>query len=417
MGDGPLDDIPQGGWKAAHGWAMPEPVEPILVVLILLLAMYFTRRREYAVLGPKARYEPVVDEESPRSSNELDVAAEHRANPHPPKARSLLWMRFETPNSSRFARHIHSRILQKFPFLVEMFYWGISFAVYRATKDLAAAYYGGQKSMWDNARVHGITILEAEALLWGGGRDAPQRWLEWRIQRWFLHGSEAGDARAWLLTILNRGYALVHVPGTVFFVAYFYATTKSHPRFCTIRRTLTWTNLLAMCCFVILPTMPPRLLPKRYDFVDTVSLEDAESVWMAGDFVNKLAAFPSMHFGWSFCVGCVFVADSGVLDGVFSWLDDYEDGGALRKTTQSRTESAVKFLVGTAYPAFVLTAIIATANHYFLDAFAAILVAAMALASNRVLLVFLPLEDWLLWALRLEKPVPTTGRKRSLVIA
>lgn len=387
--------------------------------------MYFTRRKEYAILGPKARYEPITDEESPRSSNELDLAADHRTNPHPPKVRSFLWMRFETPNSSRFARHIHSRVLQKFPFLVEMFYWGISFGVYRATKDLAAAYYGGQKSMWDNARAHGMMILESEALLWGGGQEAPQRWLEWRIQRWFLHGSEVGDIRAWMLTILNRGYALVHVPGTVFFVAYFYATTKSHSRFCTIRRTLTWTNLLAMCCFVILPTMPPRLLPKQYDFVDTVSLEDAESVWMAGDFVNKLAAFPSMHFGWSFCVGCVFVTDSGVLDGLFRYIrrivlrfDDDDEDDAVRKMSQSRIESAVKFFVGIAYPTFVLTAIIATANHYFLDAFAAILVAAIAFASNRFLLVFLPLEDWLLWALRLEKPIPTTGRrKRSLAIS
>ena len=35
--------------------------------------------------------------------------------------------------------------------------------------------------------------------------------------------------------------------------------------------------------------------------------------------------------------------------------------------------------------------------------------AAVALLANRVFLVLLPVEDWLLWALRLEKPRPNCG--------
>merc|ERR1712054_399087 len=44
---------------------------------------------------------------------------------------------------------------------------------------------------------------------------------------------------------------------------------------------------------------------------------------MSGKFVNKLAAFPSMHFGYAFCIGCVFIADSGVLTGLINKAFNY----------------------------------------------------------------------------------------------
>jgi len=58
--------------------------------------------------------------------------------------------------------------------------------------------------------------------------------------------------------------------------------------------------------------MPPRLLPPEYGFVDTVSLENAQSVWVEGRWVNKLAAMPSMHFG------CAFVVESEFLRGLLA---------------------------------------------------------------------------------------------------
>ena len=65
--------------------------------------------------------------------------------------------------------------------------------------------------------------------------------------------------------------------------------------------------------------------------------------------------------------------------------------------------------VGIFYPALVLLVIIATANHYWLDALAGFFVVLFAFLCNKVFLVLLPLEDLFLWATRLEKPVPTTG--------
>ncbi|KAG5981264.1 hypothetical protein E4U55_003120 [Claviceps digitariae] len=220
---------------------------------------------------------------------------------------------------------------------------------------------------------------------------------------------------------------------------------------------MTLTNFLAFVIFILVPTMPPRLLPKQLGFVDSVSLEDAESVWMGGEFVNLLAAMPSMHFAYVFCIGCTFVAESGVLSGLFSRLeamsirrtrtrtrsdqdgdaheDDEDDDYAQmtyhqegekpfeNRTTSSRPHHrrsafarAAMFAFGVWYPTWMLITIVSTANHYFLDAFAAALVVLAAYLMNRVLCVFLPAEDYLLWMLRLEKPIPTTGWKKKLTV-
>ncbi|QPH02389.1 hypothetical protein C2857_006598 [Epichloe festucae Fl1] len=429
-----FDDTPEGGWKAANGIPMPDFVEPVLTVTVLLLAMFFTRRKDYSVFKSRSRYQPIPDEESPRSSDEFGhVLFRRHHDQHAPKYRFFgPCLRFTTPNSSRFAQNLHSRVLQKFPFLIEMFYWGACFGAYRYTKVLAQATYGGQKGMWDSAQQHGLSILNFEALLWGGHhRQAPEKWLEWRIQRWFLHGAESGDYRAWILSFLNRGYALVHLPGTVSFLAYYYSTASSHARFCTVRRTMTLTNFLAFAIFILVPTMPPRLLPKEFGFVDSVSLEDAESVWMGGDFVNLLAAMPSMHFGYAFCIGCTFVAESGVVRGLFTWPekitirptkiaqdedDDDDDDDEPIEHRRGAFARAAMFAFGIWYPTWMLVTIVSTANHYFLDAFAAVFVVLAGYMLNRVLCVFLPVEDYLLWILRLEKPVPTTGWKKNLTI-
>ena len=66
-------------------------------------------------------------------------------------------------------------------------------------------------------------------------------------------------------------------------------------------------------------------------------------------------------------------------------------------------------LLGLLYPAIILLAIVATANHYWLDSVVAVGVSALAYAGNEVFILLLPAEDLLLWCLRLEKPVPSNG--------
>lgn len=164
---------------------------------------------------------------------------------------------------------------------------------------------------------------------------------------------------------------------------------------------MTLTNFLAFSIFIFYPCMPPRLLPPEYGFLDSVRHDDAQSVWMSGKYVNSLAAMPSMHFGYSFCIGCTLLYHSGI------FRSKLEPG----ETRKSKFWTAFYALFGLAYPIYLLVTIVATANHYFLDAFVATIVAVTAFFCNRIFLVLLPLEDLLLWCLRLEKPIPSTGER------
>lgn len=187
--------------------------------------MYLTRAKNFSIFGgsKNGSYSPIAGASptslSPRSSSEDGNSPIRRGfDPeYPPKTRRVLgiWT-VRTPNSSRFARHIHSRILQKFPFLVEMFYWVLQFFFYRLTAYMAAVYYGGNNKMWDVAQNHALSILEMEAHMFGTADLAgTARWSEWNIQQWFLTGAKADDWRGVFLTVLNRSYALIHIPGTV----------------------------------------------------------------------------------------------------------------------------------------------------------------------------------------------------------
>jgi hypothetical protein len=187
------------------------------------------------------------------------------------------------------------------------------------------------------------------------------------------------------------------------FIGWYYYVAPSHPVFAIVRRTLTLTNFIAFTIFIAYPCMPPRLLPPEYGFLDSVRHDDAQSVWMGGKYVNALAAMPSMHFGYSFCIGCTLIYHSGV------FRRDLHQG-EKRKSTFWRI---FYVLLGALYPTVVLITIIATANHYWLDAIAATGCVVIGFLFNRIFLIFLPLEDLLLWTLRLEKPTPSTRDKYS----
>lgn len=147
--------------------------------------------------------------------------------------------------------------------------------------------------------------------------------------------------------------------------------------------------------------MPPRLLPPEYGFLDTVRHDDAQSVWMSGKYVNTLAAMPSMHFGYSFTIGCTLVYHSGLFRRTL-------EPGEMRKNAFWKL---FYFILGVGYPSFILTTIVATANHYYLDAMVATVFVILAFFANKIFYVFIPLEDWLLWLIRADKPVPSTGER------
>lgn len=91
-----------------------------------------------------------------------------------------------------------------------MFYWIITYLFYRLTKVFSQIIF--TKMIIEVAQAHGLAILEFEQF----GRASflfPIK--EHSVQHWFLEGHQ--DA----LTVLNRAYAFIHIPGTVGFVALF----------------------------------------------------------------------------------------------------------------------------------------------------------------------------------------------------
>ncbi|KAK8207363.1 PAP2 superfamily-domain-containing protein [Phyllosticta capitalensis] len=390
-------------WNSKPAWVLPGWAEPLMVASILFGAMYMTRRRDYSIFRKSRNRKTILDDEPGSdvssdsllhydSENEDDAQDPIAASKHLPKQRKCCFgFVVQTPNTSRFKNNIHSRILQKFPFLIEMFYWIINYAFYRMTAITSQRIFA-KTGIWNVAQAHGIKVLEVEHLSWMSFLFPVQ---ERQVQQWFMHGHQ--DA----LTFLNKAYALIHIPGTVGFICWYYYIAPSHPTFAVARRTMTLTNFLAFMTFIFYPCMPPRLLPKEYGFLDTVRHDDAESVWMSGKYVNSLAAMPSMHFGYAFCIGMTLAYHSGLFRRTL-------ERGEMRKGAFWKLFYLV---VGIGYPIFILTVIVATANHYIMDALLAACYVFIAYACNKIFYVFLPLEDWFLWLLRAEKPIPSTGER------
>ena len=170
--------------------------------------MFFTRRRDFSILGKRKQgyHDSYQDSDDSTSSDDLlwydsenndDAQDFLSASKHLPKRRTCCGCAIQTPNTTRFSDHIHSRLLQKFPFLVEMFYWIITYLFYRMTKILSQFIF--TKSIIDVAQAHGLSVLETEQFSW---LSFLFPWKEHDIQQWFMEGHQG------LLTVLNR-YALI----------------------------------------------------------------------------------------------------------------------------------------------------------------------------------------------------------------
>lgn len=176
--------------------------------------MFMTRRRNFRIIPKFSSQRSYLDElDSNGSSDRLlayDSESDALEDPvstskNPPKRRRCGCFTVYTPNTARFKNNIHARVLQRFPFLIEMFYWIINYAFYRFTSIASQALFA-ESGIWNVAQAHGIAVLEAEeySLL---SIFFPIQ--ERQVQQWFMHGHQ--DA----LTVLNKAYALIHIPGTV----------------------------------------------------------------------------------------------------------------------------------------------------------------------------------------------------------
>jgi len=79
---------------------------------------------------------------------------------------------------------------------------------------------------------------------------------------------------------------------------------KGRKTYLPARRALATATILALVLYLMLPTAPPRFID---GYTDVLSLHSDQGWWGAdasaprgmGDLTNELAAFPSLHCGWS----------------------------------------------------------------------------------------------------------------------
>jgi hypothetical protein len=139
-----------------------------------------------------------------------------------------------------------------------------------------------------------------------------------------------------LVEALNGFYDIVHVPALIGFLLWLYFRHRAqYARWRTIGAILTGACLLIQ----MIPVAPPRLMTDL-GFVDT-AMRYKESVYAPGGIgdATQLAAMPSVHVAWAVFIAVAVIAVS---------------------------KSRWRWLI-VLHPAATVFAVVATANHWWLD--------------------------------------------------
>jgi hypothetical protein len=155
-----------------------------------------------------------------------------------------------------------------------------------------------------------------------------------------------------VMRFLNRYYAMVHFPATVAFIALVYV--RAEELYKRVRLQFISVTFVALVMQIAYPLAPPRMLS---GFVDTVAVYGPAIYSRPGveSVANQYAAMPSLHVGWALMV---------------AW-------GLLQMTQRPWR------WIGVVHAAITSFAVVATANHYWLDGIVALgLVAAATLVIS-----------------------------------
>ncbi|WP_075899444.1 bifunctional phosphatase PAP2/O-acyltransferase family protein [Actinomadura sp. CNU-125] len=191
------------------------------------------------------------------------------------------------------------------------------------------------------ARAHGETLYELERALHIDVELPLNEWL-------------AGQSV--LRTLANYEYAITYVASALALLVWLF---RRHPeRYRTARTAFVLLNVIALACFALYPVMPPRLMPDL-GFLDTVRLGGTWGSWGSPlvEHADRFAALPSLHMAWTLWVGV-----------------------ELARVNAHRSVQALNtvHIIVTGY------VIMATANHFLVDAVAAVpLVAVSVYAAER----------------------------------
>ena len=156
-----------------------------------------------------------------------------------------------------------------------------------------------------------------------------------------------GSANAWLTahpllaSAASAQYAVSFLAMTGFALVVLWRKAPAHYR--SARWTLVIMTIGALITYWTYPLAPPRLVPEL-GFVDAVAEHTSVYSHLFGTLANPYGAIPSMHTGWS-----VWVA---VMLGTYVW-----------RSWWAR-------LLLACHPAITIVTIVATGNHYVVDAIA-----------------------------------------------
>ncbi|MEU9865740.1 phosphatase PAP2 family protein [Streptomyces sp. NPDC047971] len=153
--------------------------------------------------------------------------------------------------------------------------------------------------------------------------------------------NHAVNSVTWLIVSMNYYYATLHFVVTIGVLVWLYRWQPG--RYAASRTVLFATTGVALVGYYLYPLAPPRLMNGQ-NFVDTVLVHHTWGSMASGNLKhmsNQYAAMPSMHIGWSLWCGLIIFA--------------------LASAPWAR-------ILGLLYPAATLVVIVATANHFWLDA-------------------------------------------------
>ncbi len=161
--------------------------------------------------------------------------------------------------------------------------------------------------------------------------------------------------RGALRVAANYEYAITYIVSSLVLLVWLYRRRPTTYRWA--RTSFIVMNIVSLVCFAVYPVAPPRMLADL-GFTDTVVLDRTWGSWGSplGEQVNQLAAMPSLHIGWALWVSLILATTAS---------------GKLVQTCSG------------AHVLLTLLVIMATANHYLVDAAGGALVAVVPVAMTR----------------------------------
>jgi len=177
------------------------------------------------------------------------------------------------------------------------------------------------------------------------------------VNRWAEAHGWIADGASWL-------YVNSHFVVTTFALAYLYLRRNEH--FYFVRNMFMVAMGIALAGYFLFPTAPPRFLPEL-GFRDSVAQLTGVDADTANVLVNPYAAVPSMHVAFALMLAVPMA--------------------------RSARHAAVRAL-WLAYPALVSFVVVATANHWWFDAFLGGATAAVSALAAQALLARARPDAW-----------------------